>query len=243
MPSTLNKTIKKLVTWTGLSQAKVAEAVGVSTAQLSQYLNGNASANKGSLEKLLKLEGADHQVYSNRIDLVYKAAVKLRDKGIDTKKVAGFSQEEMVKYTSLKELSVCKDVNHDELEYIINSHVSDYADTYSYVKAMIILAMGMGGKANNKAFVASLYDTSKKLMVVMAGGDTASPIAAVRGILGLEAASVLVGPAVTSAILLGSTIAGETAKITQHKCKSLDGIMNTSALQLALQLTKKQTND
>lgn len=232
---TLNDTIRKLIPWTGLSQAKVAESVGISTAQLSQYLNGNASANKDVLEKLMKLVGLDHSIAANRIDLVSRAAKKLRADGVSQEAVSRYSQQQMVSKTGMKEFTVFKDVTRRELEYIIKSHVSDYADTYPYVKALVVLTMGMD-KSNSKSFTKSFYDTVKNLVPQKSDDSVAKTIG---NILAFGAAGLALGPVVATTALLGGTIAATVGKMAQDKYKSLAGSMNASVVELALQLARK----
>lgn len=228
----LNDTIKRLIPWTGLSQATIAEQVGISTAQLSQYLNGNASANKDVLEKLMQLVGLKHQNYSNRVDLVYKVVKIIHEKEIPIKSVVYYSKEKMAEVTSIKEIEQFIDVSHQQLESIIKNGIVDYECTYPYFKAMVIIAMGMRDKISNKAFTVSVFDTLRNIMPPASSMVLSKPLGK---ILGLTAG--VTAPALTTAFILGNLINNTISSFTDNKYKNLSGLKNVSALQLALQLT------
>lgn len=210
----LNSTIKKLIDWLGLSQVQVAGEVELSPSQLSQYLQGNASANKDVLEKLLSIVGINYKVYSNRIKLAEDAAKALLKKNVTVDEVALLSKKEMVEKTSLKAIYGFNDVDRKGLNDIISSKVVDPADTYPYFQAMVIQTMNSMGKGSRKfknplvgsLVVSAAKEDSKKARASVGSrnhkkaDEYSSLSAAIPSMLPFVGAAATIAPFVNAAI-------------------------------------------
>ena len=116
--------IKERLPLTGISQSEIAKMINVSPAQLTQYLNGNSSLNKDSLDKLIKLVG------------------------ITSKELVNMSKLDMICLTGLKQIRFYQEFSEDELNEIVETMVFDYEDTFSYFKSLVLFYKEAGQKDN-----------------------------------------------------------------------------------------------
>ena len=138
--------IKERLPLTGISQSEIAKMINVSPAQLTQYLNGNSSLNKDSLDKLIKLVGINLNIYRNRLSLAKEAATKLA--GVTSKELVNMSKLDMICLTGLKQIRFYQEFSEDELNEIVETMVFDYEDTFSYFKSLVLFYKEAGQKDN-----------------------------------------------------------------------------------------------
>lgn len=222
-----NDVIKLLIPFTGMSQTQVANSVGISKSQLSQYLGGNATANKEVLEKLLCLTGIHLDTYAKRAELATKVASALKAAGIDRLAVKDMPKKDMADKSGCPEVKCFFDVTEEQLQKALDSGLIECQTTYPYFKALVLVAMGMedgkAGQLNSKDVNKSWEDIAK----------TAGLAAA------LPAVGAMLGPVLASGIAgVGVMLAGILGAQAIIKNGGLKGDSTASILELAKSLAK-----
>jgi transcriptional regulator with XRE-family HTH domain len=138
--------IRERLPLTGISQSEIAKMINVSPAQLTQYLNGNSSLNKDSLDKLIKLVGINLVVYKNRLSLAKEVATKLA--GVTAEELVNMSKLDMIRLTGFKQIRFYPEFSKDELNEILETMAFDYEDTFSYFKSQVLFYKEAGEKEN-----------------------------------------------------------------------------------------------
>ena len=224
----VNEVIKQLLPLTGMSQNQVADTVGISKSQLSQYLSGNASANKDVLEKLLNLTGIHLDVYVKRTELATKVARKLKTAGVNGEVVKDMNKEDMARQSGCPEVECFFDVSEEQLQRLLDSGLIECQVTFPYLKALVIIAMGLEegqkGAINSK-------DVNRSW-------ETIAKSAGIGAAL-LPAAAAIFSPILAGGIVgVGAILSGILGAQAINKNDSLKGDMTASILELAKSLAK-----
>jgi transcriptional regulator with XRE-family HTH domain len=182
----LSQTIKERIPLTGISQAEIAKIIKVSPAQLTQYLNGNSSLNKDSLDTLLKTVGINHQIYSNRLKFAKEVAIKL--KKFDSKAIINMDKEQMIKETGIEQIKYFPDFTKSEMKEIVEKSFFDYEDTFGYLKTLVLFYKGVGTDtptttSYTKNFWTDLAGLSSAGLI--SGGIFGRPLPSMLGIVGV----------------------------------------------------------
>lgn len=216
--------IRERLPLTGTSQSEIAKMINVSPAQLTQYLNGNSSLNKDSLDKLIKLVGINLVVYKNRLSLAKEVAKKLA--GVTAEELVNMSKLDMVRLTGFKQIGFYPEFSKEELNEIVETMAFDYEDTFSYFKSLVLFYKEAGEKENYTHTVTK--NTWMKLAVMAAGGLL------VGGVIG----------GIARGLILGSAAIGSA--ITFNAMKTNDRLNNnflSGFVDLAMTMAKKTKND
>lgn len=150
----IQKVIKERMEVIGLTQAKLAEAIGCTPTQLGLFLRDEASLNKNSLNKCFQALGISLDSISKRIDLAKRAAKALKNVSIE--KVVSMTREEMINETKIPEIIAFPVVSKNEFEMMIASCVADYESTFQYFKALVLFFMKSPEKQTPKSAENSL---------------------------------------------------------------------------------------
>lgn len=224
----MNEIIKQMIPLTGMSQTQVAESVGISKSQLSQYLNGNASANKDVLDKLLSLTGIHLDTYAKRVELATKVAKSLKTANMDAQAVKEMSKEEMAAKSGCPEVECFFDVTKEQLQKILDSGLIECQTTFPYFKALVLVAMGQGEKKDEPLTAKDVNQSWDNIAKAATMGATVIP--AVGSIL----APVLAGGLAGVGLILSGVLGAQAI----NKNHNLKGDMTASILELAKALTK-----
>lgn len=224
----INDIIRQLIPFTGMSQNQIAEAVGISKSQLSQYLSGNASANKDVLEKLFCLTGIHLDTYAKRAELATKVAGKLKASGCDRQAVKDMSKEAMAKVSGYPEVDCFFNVTAEQLQAALDSGLIECQTTFPYFKALVLVAMGVDDNESKQLNAKDVNKSWEDMAKTAAIGSAVLP--AVGAVLGPVLASGVAGVG-----LMLSGILGSQAII---KNNNLKGDMTASILELAKSLAK-----
>lgn len=212
--------IKERLPLTGVSQSEIANMINVSPAQLTQYLNGNSSLNKDSLDKLLKIVGINLNVYSNRLILAKTVAEKLN--GFSSDELVKMSKEEMINYTNIQQIRFYQDFTSEELKEIIDTMAYDYEDTFSFFKSLVVFYKESGNKENVTHTLTK--NTWVKLAAIAASGIL------VGGIIGN----------ITKGLILGKTIGNTITFNAMNKLPSLKNNLLSGFVDLAISMAKNK---
>lgn len=156
----------------GLTQAKLAEAIGCTPTQLSLFLKGEASLNRKALDKCFTVLGISFETLSKRITLAKKVADCF--KGRPVKIIAEMSRDEMVARTKISDIKAFPEVTKEEFDIMVKSRVADYESTFQYFKAMVLYFMGSPEKQTPK--------TAEKSLIMLATALIAVPVINLFGI-------------------------------------------------------------
>jgi transcriptional regulator with XRE-family HTH domain len=216
----LSQTIKERIPLTGISQAEIAKIIKVSPAQLTQYLNGNSSLNKESLDTLLKTVGINHQIYSNRLKFAKEVAIKL--KKFDSKAIINMGKDQMIKETGIEQIKYFPDFTESEMKEIVEKSFFDYEDTFGYLKTLVLYYKGVG---TNTPITTSF---TRNFWTGLAGLSSAGVIS---GGAFDSVAPVMVGP--------GAFIVWEIAMNMMRTYKSLQNNMISAFVNFAIVFSRK----
>lgn len=156
----------------GLTQAKLAEAIGCTPTQLSLFFKGEASLNRSALDKCFKILGISFETLSNRIALAKRVADHLKDSSIET--VVMMSRTKMMSVTMIPEITAFPEVTKEEFDMMVKSRVADYESTFPYFKAMVLYFKNSPEKQTPK--------TAEKSLIRLASALIAVPVINVFGI-------------------------------------------------------------
>ena len=211
--------IKERLPLTGISQSEIAKMINVSPAQLTQYLNGNSSLNKDSLDKLIKLVGINLNIYRNRLSLAKEAATKLA--GVTSKELVNMSKLDMICLTGLKQIRFYQEFSEDELNEIVETMVFDYEDTFSYFKSLVLFYKEAGQKDN--------YTHTLTNKTWMKHASMAASGGLVGGIIGN----------ITKGLLLSTAIGSSITFNAMRKSPLLNNNLLSGFVDLAMTMAKK----
>lgn len=224
----MNEIIKQMIPLTGMSQTQVAESVGISKSQLSQYLNGNASANKDVLDKLLSLTGIHLDTYAKRVELATKVAKNLKTANVDAQTVKEMSKKEMAAKSGCPEVECFFDVTEEQLQNILDTELIECQTTFPYFKALVLVTMGQDNKKDEPLTAKDVNQSWENIAKTATVGAAAIP--AVGAILG----SVLAGGIAGVGLILSGVLGAQAI----NKNQKLKGDMTASILELAKTFTK-----
>jgi transcriptional regulator with XRE-family HTH domain len=216
----LSQTIKERIPLTGISQAEIAKIIKVSPAQLTQYLNGNSSLNKESLDTLLKTVGINHQIYSNRLKFAKEVAIKL--KKFDSKAIINMGKDQMIKETGIEQIKYFPDFTESEMKEIVEKSFFDYEDTFGYLKTLVLYYNGVG--TDTPSTTTSTKNFWTDIAEFTSGGFIGG------GILGYI---------VPSMFGLGNIIGGAITLAMMGAYKSLQNNMISAFVDLAIAVSRK----
>lgn len=223
-----NEIIKQMIPLTGMSQTQVAEAAGISKSQLSQYLSGNASANKDVLDKLLTLTGIHLDTYAKRAQLAAKVAKKLKAAGVTEQDIKAISKKEMAAKSGCPEVKCFFDATADQLHKALDSGLIECQVTFAYFKALVLIMMEQKDTRDDSI---SAKDINSSWAKIASAGALGTSLAS----LALPFAGALISGAVAGLVM--STMLSAKAI---DKFGKLKGDMTASIVELALSLAKEK---
>lgn len=138
----IEKLIKERMQVIGMTQAKLAEMVGCTPTQLGLFLKSEASLNRESLDKCLKVVGINLDVDLKRIETARLAASRLAD--IPLSEIKNMGRHTMTKMTQLDALECLPDPNEAEFEKMVSFGIIDYEATFPFFKSLVLHFRNIG---------------------------------------------------------------------------------------------------
>ena len=170
---------------TGLTNAKLADLISTSPAQVSLFLRDKSMLNITCLQKCFDVLGIDTGIYTRRFNLALNIAEKLK-KEYTLAQVAEMSKDKMILITGEQQLVQLLDVNRDEFEKICKVGLIDFESTYPFFKSMVIQLMETGGKTTTATVTSSWSKIVKSLLPIMGSTASAGLLSASLGLFGIS---------------------------------------------------------
>lgn len=158
----IEKLIKERMQVIGMTQAKLAEMVGCTPTQLGLFLKSEASLNRESLDKCLKVVGINLDVDLKRIETARLAASRLAD--IPLSEIKNMGRHTMAKITQLDALECLPDPNEAEFEKMVSSGIIDYEATFPFFKSLVLHFRNIGENNPTPKTVQTSLETIAKAM-------------------------------------------------------------------------------
>lgn len=200
----IHEIINQRMLLTGMTQAKLSEAINTSQSQVALFLKGRSSLNKDSLEKCFTLLGINVDIYRHRFELAKEIADQFKQEGYSIEDVIRMSKSTMTKRCHNEEILLLRDVDTEKFEKMLRSKIVNYEETFPHFKSLVIFLMNSSGKRTETAYHKNLTElaSTKTIASVL----KASTVLGAVGLLfpGLSALALLMSYA--------SNILGENNK-------------------------------
>lgn len=138
----IEKLIKERMQVIGLTQAKLAEMVCCTPTQMGLFLKSEASLNRESLDKCLKVVGINLDIDLKRTKIARLAASRLSD--IPLVEIKNMGRHTMARITKIEAVECLPDPNESEFEKMVSSGIIDYEATYPFFKALVLHFRNVG---------------------------------------------------------------------------------------------------
>lgn len=201
----IEKLIKERMQVIGMTQAKLAEMVGCTPTQMGLFLKSEASLNRESLDKCLKVVGINLDTDLRRIETARLAASRLAD--IPLAEIKNMGRHTMARMTQIEALECLPDPNESQFEQMVSSGIIDYEATYPFFKSLVLHFRNIGDSNLTPKTVQTSLETIAKAIPF---GATGAAVAAGAAVLGGALLPIsLVGVAIGS--LMGSKVYAKAA--------------------------------
>ncbi len=193
----IERLIKERLQTIGLTQAKLAELSGCTPTQMGLFLKSEASLNRETLDRCLKVLGVDLNINLKRLDVARKAAEKLLDLPID--EIKNMGKHTMVKVTGISEIECLPDPNEVEFEKMVSSGIFDYEGTFPFFKALVLHFRNLCNVNSTPKTVQNSFETITKQIPPVATGLASAGIAMAAGLMP-SLIGVAIGALMTSSV-------------------------------------------
>lgn len=177
----IEQLIKERMQTIGLTQAKLAELSGCTPTQMGLFLKSEASLNRETLDKCLKVLGVDLSINLKRLDIARQAAAKLSDIPID--EIKNMGKHTMVKVTGISEIECLPDPNESEFENMISSGIYDYEGTFPFFKSLVLHFRNLCKVSPTPKTVQNSFETITKQIPLSATGLASAGIVMAAGLM------------------------------------------------------------
>lgn len=193
----IEKLIKERMQVIGLTQAKLAEMVGCTPTQMGLFLKSNASLNRESLDKCLKIVGINLDVDLKRIETARLAASRLAD--IPLGEIKNMGRHTMARITKIEALDCLPDPNESEFEKMVSYGIIDYEATYPFFKSLVLHFRNIGdNNITPKTAQASLETIAKAIPFGAVGAAGAAMLGG--ALLPISLIGIAIGSLMNSAV-------------------------------------------
>lgn len=195
----IEKLIKERMQVIGLTQARLAELVGCTPTQLGLFLKSEASLNRESLDKCLKVVGINLDVNLKRIETARLAASRLVD--FPLSEIKNMGRHTMSKITQIDALDCLPDPNESDFEKMVSSGIIDYEATYPFFKSLVLHFRNLGdNNLTPKTVQTSLETIAKALPLGIKGTAVAGAVLFSGALLPVSLIGVAIGSLMNSKI-------------------------------------------
>lgn len=193
----IEQLIKERMQTIGLTQAKLAELSGCTPTQMGLFLKSEASLNRETLDKSLKVLGVDLDINLKRLEVARQAAEKLIDLPID--EIKNMGKHTMVKVTGISEIECLPDPKEVEFEKMVSSGIFDYEGTFPFFKALVLHFRNLCNINSTPKTVQNSFETITKQIPPAAAGLASAGIAMAAGLMP-SLIGVAIGALMTSSV-------------------------------------------
>jgi len=193
----IEQLIKERMQTIGLTQAKLAEMSGCTPTQMGLFLKSEASLNRETLDKCLKVLGINLDISIKRLEVARHAAVKLLDLPIE--EIKNMGKHTMVKVTGISEIECLPDPNESEFEKMVSSGIFDYEGTFPFFKSLVLHFRNLCNVNSTPKTVQNSFELITKQIPPTATGIASAGIAMAAGLMP-SLIGVAIGALMTSSV-------------------------------------------